>query len=120
MSQTYKERGLPGVQDREVRALDCTPIDGEHTLAEYLSLYRQGEVGPLRYKSRWVPVRPCRGCGLSRPNDGTPCTFCGAYQHCAPDNSDADSRIIEAQRASSMRLGVPKQVNPRRRICNGR
>jgi len=119
MSQypTYRERGLPVVQEREIRLHNDSLIDGKRTMWEYLSLYRRGRLEPLRYKSRWVPVRPCRQCGLSRPEDGTPCASCGAYQHCALSNLDAGGR---AAPVAVEPLAVPKRINPRRSIRNGR
>lgn len=53
-----------------------------HTLSSYLASYRAGKIGPLRYADSHVPVVPCRHCGQSRPDDGTPCKVCGAYKHC--------------------------------------
>ena len=120
MSKTYKERGLPGVQNREIRLYTNVFIDGKHTMAGYLCLYRQGKARPLRYEFNGVPIVCCRRCGDLRPDDGTPCTSCGAYQHCTPITLDADSRIAEAQRSAAARLAGQKPINPRRRTCHGR
>lgn len=106
-------------EGREVRAFDPAPIDGEHTLAQYIHLYRKGVVGPLSYEFHGVPIVVCRRCGNLRPKDGTPCQSCGAYQHCTPNNQDADSRITEAQIAAAARAGVRRPINPRRSIRNG-
>lgn len=101
-------------EGREVRAFDSSPIDGEHSLAQYIALYRRGEVGPLSYEFSGVPIVVCRMCGNLRPKDGTPCQSCGAYQHCTPLNQDADSRIVAAQLADAARDSIHKQFNPRR------
>jgi len=117
---TYEERGLPGVQDREIRLYTCAFMDGEHTLTRYLSLYRRGELGPLRYEFHGVPIVPCRGCGVPRADDGTPCQSCGAYQHCATVDLDAAERAEAISRSTTRALGDPRKINPRRSIRNGR
>jgi hypothetical protein len=91
-------------------------------LSEYISLYRRGKVGPLRYEFSGVPIAACRMCDKLRQEDGTPCQSCGAYQHCIPNHQDVGSRIVEAQlsaAAVTTRAGVRRPINPRRRILNG-
>lgn len=101
-------------EGREARAFDPTPIDGEHSLAQYIALYRRGEVGPLSYEFNGVPVVVCRGCDNLRPKDGTLCQSCGAYQRRTPTNRDAGSHVVGAQLAAAARAAIHKQVNPRR------
>ncbi len=92
-----------------------------HTLPEYLGLYRAGKVGPLQYASPQVPVVACAHCSAWRPDDGTRCSFCGAYQRCALEpltavlsrrsSTERDAAEWPGRRA---RPGA-KSVNPRRK-----
>lgn len=115
--KTYKERGLPGVQDREVRAVYCARIDGVHTVAEYLRLVRGRKLPPLQYKSLSVPTVPCRRCTSLRPDDGAKCEFCGVYQHCAIVTQVAGQPAakVASHPAVIPSTGIVKPVNPRRR-----
>jgi hypothetical protein len=116
---SYRERGLPGVQEREVRAVHCARIDGAHTVAEYLNLVRSGELPPLRYESLSVPPVECRHCERLRLDDGTRCYFCGAYQHCAIVTPYAGRKAAAAVpfpvAATKTGNSGGKPVNPRRR-----
>ena len=94
------------------------------TIREHLALYRAAKAGPLSYVR--VAVEPCHGCGVSRPDDGTPCQFCGAYKHCVYQSRVGKDTSAEtaAISASSTRRGRPsntkptKLVNPRRKNRN--
>jgi len=122
MSLTYDGRGggFPVLWGRNTRSHSRTFLEGSRTLTEYLSLYKRGEVGPLRYEFHGVPIAPCRECGNYRLDDGTPCLFCGAYQRHATINPDDGVGDVEVTPSASPPPGVSKRVNPRRSIRNGR
>jgi hypothetical protein len=107
----------------EAREYTGALVDGEHTITEYLSLYRRGMVGPLKYQSYAVGAVCCRQCRYPRWDDGTCCDLCGAYQRCITDYPDA-VLLGERQRLEQPCppiAGSPsKPVNPRRRKTNGR
>lgn len=84
-----------------------------NTLYEHLKLYRAGEVGPITYAH--VPVEPCRKCQEPRPDDGTPCKFCGVYQHRL--YQPPGERLTPPVTVSVIHSPKPKSVkliNPRR------
>lgn len=109
-------------------------------LNRHLKLYREGKAGPLFQADSdfQVPVEPCRRCSVPRPDDGSRCPFCGAYQHCAfvtpasvSRNADDMEELVKSfvatprarRRRTSRTPAVPgtnpaKPVNPRRRRKN--
>jgi hypothetical protein len=105
--------------------------DQGHTMTDRIKLYRAGKIGPLRYADDTVPVVVCRNCMQSRPDDGTPCRFCGAYQRCTYSPVE-DSHTMAARIADSLAFLPPllkslrprkpskatKPTNPRRRKKN--
>ena len=99
-------------------------------IGHHIRLARQGRAKPLLESECQVPVVCCRGCRTPRPDDGTRCQSCGAYQHCIlnalpfPMVVCTSSVAKSAKKRKSKRKGKqPKQspakpVNPRRRNKN--
>ena len=99
-------------------------IDGKHTLKEYVRLYRAGKVPAIAYVR--VEIEPCHQCLQLRPDDGTPCSFCGVYKHCLTKPKGGLKTIlreISAHEACAPSRGadrppkpkLSKPVNPRRK-----
>jgi hypothetical protein len=145
VTNMYRDDGASEREwSREARQFSSATINGQHTLSEYLTLYRQGRVGPLQYGYEGVAVVYCRQCGCSRADNGTACVFCGAYQRCTPDNPNtlelgmkpggleslrAEVAVITARSRSTRQRQQSRQsqkstksttINPRRRNCNVR
>jgi hypothetical protein len=100
-------------------------IDREgHTLISYLALFRAGKIGPLRYAGGHVPIVTCQSCDRSRPDDGTPCKICGAYQHRPHPpgtalGAPATIGVAGKSRRPHKQPGKIKIINPRRKKHHG-